>query len=88
MPSMTLSSADLVYEFMLKKLRQETSLIGLQMYESVKNRINMRRQKVLSTLQGYMENPSYLEDVQYITFFHIGVFINEQLHYQIKRKPR
>ena len=31
----TLSSADIIYEFMLKKLRGETSLIGMKMYESV-----------------------------------------------------
>ena len=33
-------------------------------YESVKERINERRQNVLGTLQGYPESPTYLEDLE------------------------
>ena len=34
------------------------------MYLSVRERIDERRDEVLSTLQGYLESPTFLEDVQ------------------------
>lgn len=60
----TLASADLIFEFMLKRLKGETSLIGQKMFRSVEFRIVERRDKVLSTLQGYLESPTFLDDVE------------------------
>jgi hypothetical protein len=59
----TLSSADQVFKFMIGKLRGLDSTFAAQLCDAVETRIGERRLVVLATLQGYLENPAFLDSV-------------------------
>ena len=60
----TLASADEIFEFMLRKLYKLKSPIGQQLYKSVEFRINERRNKTLATLQAFLEDHEFLEQIE------------------------
>jgi hypothetical protein len=59
----TLSSGDLIFEFMIQKLNGLESQFAVQLGNAVQTRIEERRLPGLAALQGYLENPVFLDSI-------------------------
>jgi hypothetical protein len=59
----TLSSGDLIFEFMIQKLNGLESQFAVQLGNAVQTRIEERRLPGLAELQGYLENPVFLDSI-------------------------
>ena len=60
----TLGKADEIFEKMLVKLYKLKSDIGRKLYNSVEYRVNERRNKVLATLQAFLEDHEFFEHIE------------------------
>ena len=60
----TLAIADTIFEKLLEKLYKQTSPLSRQLYHNVEYRINERRDKTLSTLQAFLENNEFFEELE------------------------
>ena len=60
----TLADADKIFEFVLKKLKESNGTISSLLREKIIVRINQRRLPKLSTLQAYLENPKFIEEME------------------------
>ena len=61
----TLGLADRILEFMLAKLYKLTTSIGIQLYTNVESRIKERRNKGASTLQAFLEDHEFLDEIEH-----------------------
>ena len=60
----TLGKADQLLEILLSKLYSLTTPIGRQLYASVESRVRERRNKNAATLQAFLENHEFLEEIE------------------------
>ena len=60
----TLASADRILELMLSKLYKLTTDIGQKLYHSVESRITSRRNKNVATLQAFLEDHEFLDQLE------------------------
>ena len=60
----TLGKADKILEIMLGKLYKLTTPIGQQLFSSVESRVKDRRNKTAATLQAFLEDHEFLEEIE------------------------
>ena len=58
----SLSEADRVLEFLIKKLHKLESEFAKSLVYRVEKRVKERRLKIAATLMGYLENPRFLKE--------------------------
>ena len=68
----TLGKADQFLELMLAKLYKLTTPIGRQLYASVESRIKERRNKKAATLQAFLEDHEFLDELEQGSFKMLG----------------
>ena len=59
----TVSKSEKIFEYVLKKLAEETGAISQELLATVTDRTESRRNKEICGLVGYMENPNNYEQV-------------------------